>query len=107
MKKVFLFLPIVCLIGILGGCTGIKVLTVETYEPARITLPDNVHSLVVVNNVVQQPDNVGHNHIPIGHSQAERVEASSDSVAIYYTEALTQFLDEEDTTTWCSITTNP
>ena len=49
-----------------------------------------------MNNVVQQPDNVGHNHIPIGHSQAERVEASSDSVAIYYTEALTQFLDEEE-----------
>ncbi len=96
MKKFFPFLPIVCLIGILGGCSGIRVLTVETYEPARVTLPDNVQSLVVVNNVVQQPDNVGHNHLPIGHSQSERVEASSDSVAIFYTEALTQFLDEEE-----------
>ena len=57
-------------------------------------------------NVVQQPDNVGHKLYPSAIPKRERVEASSDSVAIYYTEALTQFLDERSTTTRCSITTS-
>ncbi|MGI6573344.1 MAG: DUF6340 family protein [Fermentimonas sp.] len=96
MKKVFPFLSIVFLLVITGGCSGIKFLTVETHEPAQVTLPADVLSLVVVNNVVQQPDNVGHNNRPIGRSQPDRVEASSDSVAIFYTEALAQFLDEEE-----------
>lgn len=80
----------------MSGCSGIKFVTVETCEPAQITLPNNIRSLVIVNNVVQQPDNVGHDNRPIGHSQSERVTASSDSVAIFYTEALAQFLDEEE-----------
>lgn len=96
MRKIFPFLSIVYLLGVLGGCSGIKFVTVETREPAQVTLPENVHSLVVVNNVVQQPDDVGHNNKAIGHSQSERVKASSDSVAIFYTEALAQFLDEEE-----------
>lgn len=95
MKKVFPFFCVICLLT-MGSCSGIKFLTVETREPAQVTLPANVHSLVVVNNVVQQPDDVGHNHRAIGSSQSERVEASSDSVAIFYTEALAQFLDEEE-----------
>jgi hypothetical protein len=96
MKKVFPFISIVFLLVTAGGCSGIKFLTVETCEPAQVVLPADVHSLVVVNNVVQQPDGVGHNNRAIGRSQSERVKASSDSVAIFYTEALAQFLDEED-----------
>ncbi len=96
MRKAFPFLCIVYLLVVVGGCSGIKFVTVETCEPALITLPDNVRSLVVVNNVVKQPDDVGHENQPIGHSQSERAKASSDSVAIFYTEALAQFLDEEE-----------
>lgn len=96
MRKVFQFLSIAYLLGVVGGCSGIKFVTVETCEPALITLPPNIRSLVIVNNVVQQPDNVGHDNRPIGHSQSERATASSDSVAIFYTEALAQFLDEEE-----------
>ena len=80
----------------MSGCAGIKYLTVETREPAQVNLPSNILSIAIVNNVVKQPDEVGHDSIPIGHTQAERAKASSDSVAIFYTEALTQFLDEED-----------
>lgn len=89
--------PIILLTALLmSSCAGIKYLTVETREPAQVNLPSNVLSIAIVNNVVQQPDGVGHDSIPLGRRQAERAKASSDSVAIFYTEALAQFLDEED-----------
>ena len=81
---------------ILSSCSGIKYLTVETREPAQVTLPSNVLNIAVVNNVVQQPNDIGHNHMSIGSSAANRVEASSDSISIIYTEALAQFLSEEN-----------
>lgn len=71
-------------------------MTVETREPAQITLPDHVKSVIVVNNVVQQPDDIGHNNKLLGRTDVQRVEASADSVAVYYTEALSQFLQEEE-----------
>lgn len=96
MKKVFPLLTTLAVLLILNGCAGIKYMTVETREPAQVTLPSNVLSVVIANNVVQQPDDVGHYILPLGKTQKERVDASSDSIAIYYTEALAQFLDEED-----------
>jgi len=96
MKRKNPFL-IVLLFGLLlSSCAGIKYLTVETREPAQITLPSGVLSVIVVNNVVQQPDDVGHQTKLLGQSGIQNEKASSDSVAIFFTEALAQFLDEED-----------
>ncbi|WP_139224129.1 DUF6340 family protein [Proteiniphilum acetatigenes] len=96
MQKTTSSLIIFLLALLMSSCAGIKYLTVETREPAQVNLPSNVLSIAIVNNVVQQPDEVGHDSIPIGHTQAERTKVSSDSVAVFYTEALAQFLDEED-----------
>lgn len=96
MNKSLTILLSLTVILVLNSCSGIKYLTVETREPAQITLPHNVLRVTVVNNVVQQPNNVGHNLVEIGKSDSKRVEASADSVAVYYTEALAQFLNEED-----------
>lgn len=96
MKKIIPLLIVMATSLFLGSCAGIKYLTVETREPAQVTLPSNVFSLAIVNNVVQQPDNIGHETRLIGRSTNERAKASSDSISIYYTEALTQFLNEED-----------
>ncbi|MDD2247223.1 MAG: DUF6340 family protein [Proteiniphilum sp.] len=81
---------------LLSSCAGIKYLSVETREPAQVALPSNVLNIAVVNNVVQQPDEIGHYIKQLGRSAAQRTKASSDSIAIYYTEALSQFLNEED-----------
>ncbi len=96
MKKIIPFLIVMATGFILGSCAGIKYLTVETREPAQVALPSEVLSLVIVNNVVQQPDDIGHETQRIGRSNSERARASSDSIAVYYTEALAQFLHEED-----------
>lgn len=96
MKKLSTYIIVSVALLFLGSCAGIKYLTVETREPAQITLPENVKSVIVVNNVVEQPDDIGHNNKVLGLTDVQRVEASSDSVAIYYTEALSQFLQEEE-----------
>lgn len=96
MKKITPFLIVIIAGLLLGNCAGIKYLSVETREPAQVALPSQVLSLAVVNNVVAQPSDVGHDIQLIGRSASERAIASSDSVATYYTEALTQFLNEED-----------
>lgn len=96
MQKITSSLITFLLALLMSNCAGIKYLTVETREPAQVNLPSNVLSLAVINNVIQQPDNVGHDSIPIGRTQPERVHASADSVAVFYTEALAQFIDEED-----------
>ena len=95
-KKRFIPLPyIFLLILFTNGCAGIRYMTVETQEPARLTLPENIRSLLIVNNVVQQPDEVCHRKKPLGKKEFEPVKVSTDSASIYYTEALTQFLSEE------------
>lgn len=49
-------LLIVCL---LAGCSPVSYVGIETYNPAEITFPGNVSKVLVVNNAVPQPDDVG------------------------------------------------
>lgn len=95
MKKLSLLFMISAMGLLLSSCAGIKYLTVETREPAQVTLPANVRSIIVVNNTVEQPKDVGHSVQRVGRSETSRTSASSDSIAIFYTEALSQFLEEE------------
>lgn len=95
MRK-YLFIVIAAAMGLtLSNCAGIKQLTVETREPAQVTLPANVRTLIIVNNTVKQPDDMGHTVKRLGKPETNREKASSDSLAVYYTEALSQFLEEE------------
>ena len=89
-----LFISITALF--ITGCSGIKYLTVETREPAQVTLPSDVLSVAIVSNVVTQPNDIGHNTVRVGRSAEDKVRASSDSLHIIYMEALGQFLEEED-----------
>lgn len=107
MKKTTTYLILLSIVFLFGSCSGIKYLTVETHEPAQVILPYNILKVTVVNNVVQQPDDIGHNIMKVGRKDIERDKASSDSVSIFYTEALTQFLNEEDYFQWVSLYNNP
>ncbi len=96
MKKLTFFAITLFSILFFSSCAGIQYMSIETREPAQVTLPTGVKSVLVVNNVVQQPDDIGHNIKRLGKNQTDRTKASADSVAIFYTEALSQFLDEEE-----------
>jgi hypothetical protein len=96
MYKTYPFIIALTFILILSSCSGIKYLTVETREPAQVTLPQDVLRVAVVNNVVQQPDEIGHNSVSLGSTVVNSAEASADSVSVFYTEALAQFINEEN-----------
>ncbi len=93
--KVSLFLSTLAIILLFTCCAGIKYINIETLEPAQVTLPANIKSVAVVNNTAQQPDDIGHYVNPLGRNATVKASASSDSMAVFYTEALTQFLNEE------------
>jgi hypothetical protein len=95
MKKITPILTLITVALLSSNCMGIKNVTVDTREPGQIAWSSGVSSVVIVNNVIQQPADVGHNTLAVGQTDWERSKASADSVAIIYTEALAQFLDEE------------
>ena len=95
MKKIFVQLLILFGLMSLGSCAGIKHFAIETHEPAQVSMPVSIANLLVVNNVVEQPEHIGHEEQRLGKAGGVRIKASSDSIATYYTEALTQFLQEE------------
>src|SRR5690554_4638088 len=96
MKHLPYFAILFFLLLFFSSCAGIQYLSIETREPAQVTLPAEVNSVLVVNNVVKQPDDIGHNIKRLGKKQFDNIKVSADSVAIFYTEALAQFLDEEE-----------
>lgn len=95
MRNIKLFFYLLFGAFLISGCAGIKTLTIQTQEPAQVTLPSNIKKLLIVNNVVGQPYDIGHSKKKLGRS-AEKVSVRTDSLSIIYTEALTQFLHEED-----------
>lgn len=74
MKTLF-YLLFACL---LAGCSPINYVGIETYNPAEITFPKNVRRVLIVNNAVPQPDNVGYQLKLFGTVQdTARAEADS------------------------------
>lgn len=55
MRNAFYLLAV----GLLSSCSTINYVAIETYNPAEITFPETVGKVLVVNNAVPQPDNVG------------------------------------------------
>ena len=95
MKNIKLYLYILFASLLMVGCSGIKTITIQTQEPAQIKLPETVQKLLVVDNSAPQPKDIGHLKRRLGRSQAEKATVNTDSLSVFYTEALTQFLNEE------------
>ena len=96
MRNLKFFIYILIGTFFLAGCAGMKTLTIQTQEPAQVTLPKQVSKLLIVNNVASQPSDIGHTKKRMGRKSTEQVSVPTDSLSIIFTEALTQFLNEED-----------
>ena len=96
MKKTIQTVSTCFLFFLLNSCAGIQYISIETLEPAQVTLPANIKSVAIVNNVAQQPNDIGHYTNSLEKNTPNKATASSDSIAIFYTEALAQFLNEEN-----------
>ncbi|MDR1408157.1 MAG: tetratricopeptide repeat protein [Tannerella sp.] len=53
MKKTG-YLPFVVLCGVLSACSSLRYMSIETYNPADVTFPPDVHKVLIVNNTVPQ-----------------------------------------------------
>ena len=95
MRNLKFFIHILIGAFLLAGCAGMKTLTIQTQEPAQVTLPKQVGKLLIVNNAAGQPSDIGHTKKRMGRKSAEQVSVPTDSLSIIFTEALTQFLNEE------------
>ena len=83
-------------IGLLASsCMGIRHITIDTREPGKIPWASHISSVVVVNNVVQQPDDIGHSRREFGQTEWERATASSEYIATYYMAVLAELLADE------------
>lgn len=54
-----LYLLVACLFS---ACSTIEYIGIETYNPAEITFPKKVDKVLIVNNAVPQPDDVGYTY---------------------------------------------
>ena len=95
MRHIKLFLYLLVGAFLLTGCAGIKTMNIQTQEPAQVTLPSTVGKLLIVDNVANQPYDIGHTKKKLGRTHPEKAVVKTDSLSIIYTEALTQFLNEE------------
>jgi len=57
MKKIYSFLLLLILFT---GCSSVKRFNIETFNPAAITFPAEVTRVLVVNNALPQPSDVGY-----------------------------------------------
>lgn len=73
-----LYLLMACLFS---ACSTIEYIGIETYNPAEITFPKNVDKVLIVNNAVPQPDDVGYTYNLYGTVQ-DTARAHADS-ALY------------------------
>lgn len=60
MKRTCLLFMIVSISFLLFSCHSYRFIGVEAYNPAAITFPPEVKTVMIVNNSAQQPDEVGH-----------------------------------------------
>lgn len=79
MKKIFVCLLFVC--G-LTSCGSINYISIDTFNPAEVTYPKNVKRVLIVNNAVPQPSNLGYTYKLSGVVQ-DTARARTDSALIY------------------------
>ncbi|WP_106831134.1 DUF6340 family protein [Parabacteroides pacaensis] len=75
------------------ACSSTHYISIETYHPAGITFPKNVGKVVIVNNAVAQPAELGHSRELFGKLSSDTIKA--DSAVWEACEFLMQVLAEQ------------
>lgn len=64
--------------GFFSACSSVNYVGIETYNPAEVTFPENVGRVLIVNNAVPQPADVGYEYNLYGVAQ-DTCKARADS----------------------------
>ena len=69
------------------SCQSFRVVQIETYNPATISFPHDIRTVMIVNNAAQQPDGVGHKLVYFQHADTA-LSISVDSMAYHFCRSL-------------------
>lgn len=73
-----IFGAIAVTVGVLSSCSTISYVSIETYNPSEITFPQSVGKVLMVNNALPQPSDVGYEYKLMGVMQdTSRIHADS------------------------------
>lgn len=93
-KSFFKIMSLMMIVFLFNACASIKEISIDTLRPAEVIYPAYTHKVVVVNNAVMQPYNIGHTITSFGNP-AELCNMSTDSVMYDACQVLAQSLDEQ------------
>ena len=79
-----------------SACTSTKTLVINVEKPAELTLPNNVHNIVIVNNSVLQPEDNGHKALLNSKDTNESISVSTDSIDIILMEGIYEKIAEKN-----------
>ncbi len=90
--SLFLFLGLF----LLSGCTSVSTLIINVEKPAQITLPKNINTVVIVDNSVPQPGDVGHISYIRGKESVSSLSANTDSINYILAASLFNHLGDKE-----------
>ncbi|MCD8042267.1 MAG: tetratricopeptide repeat protein [Tannerellaceae bacterium] len=91
MRSTFL-IGFIC---VLCSCTTISYMGIETYNPAEITFPDPVKKILIVNNAVPQPPELGYTY-SLGGVNQDTCRAYADSALFAAAKTLGESIVEHE-----------
>ncbi len=80
MKRTHLLFLLLWSMFFVLSCSSVHNLEIETYNPAKITFPEEVKTVLIVNNSAQQPDSIGHRYL-VNNKEENGLSVPSDSAA--------------------------
>lgn len=92
MMRNLLLLAFVCL---LTGCSSLNYMNIDTYNPAEVTFPDEVKTVLVVNNAYPQSPDTGYEYSLFGVNQ-DSCQAVADSALFDAPRFLAKAIAEAD-----------
>ena len=79
----------------LSSCTSLMYTTLDVLRPAKVVFAADANNLLIVNNTITQPANIGHTTTLL-NKDPKNVALSTDSLAIFCLGALTEDIDGKD-----------
>ena len=77
------YLIVLLLAVVFFSCQSYRIVKIETLNPATITFPHDIRTVMIVNNAAQQPDDFGHQFIHYQNSDST-LSIPADSMAYYF-----------------------
>ena len=82
-------------IGLLTACSSINYLSIDTFNPAEVTVPSSANKVLIVNHAVPQPADWGYSYTVSGKVKATQG-AKADSALVDFCQSLGEAMVAEE-----------